>query len=285
MKGEKMENEKGLTRREFIGNSAKAIAYGTALAACVPKPVAKVSPAMDVNFHGIPSALLLEEDFETIDRKKWEWYIVGKADRRLTPEGIELRVKETANDKSYSNAEFYNHGTPYKYNFAQMRLKNTNLQNGSRGWGFWNGSMDTSNCHLAWFGRYQRPKGEKSDEVRDITPNGFYTVTRNNKKIERTRIEDKLLQKWCTYSIDWREDSVAFWINNEKVAEHKKENGAVPNRNMRFDTWIDNAVYVVRKDGKAMHLYQNISKPTSIHVDNLKILKLSNPYQPPTLSK
>ena len=264
-----MESSKGITRRRFIGDSARAAVclstlggIESILAACTKQQV--------VDFHGVPSTLVLEDEFTKMDTWKWEWRIDGDAYHSLTPEGVKLGVKATADDKSYSNSEFYNHGLPYKYNFAQIRLKNDNLEKGTRGWGFWNGSMVRGPIKLAWFTQRQGPE--------DYERNGFWAVTANEGKSKWTPIENIPLEDWNTYSIDWGQDGVTWWINDMLVAE---ERAIVPNGKMRVDIWIDNAVYQVINNINT-HIYQNIIKETSLRVDNLKVLKLTKPYSPGT---
>jgi len=264
-----MDNSNGFTRREFMGSSARVVAYTTALAGiefivngCVKEevPVKEIPEKQNV--------MVLKDEFTGIDRRRWNWRVGGAAYHYLTSEGVKLGLKATANDKFYSIAEFYNPTNLFMYNFAQVRLKNDNLGKGSRGWGFWNGSMDINKIKTAWFARFQGPE--------NYFLNGFYAITTTFGKSRRTRVKDISLEDWHTYSIDWQKDRVIFWIDDVPVVEHKAD---IPKSNMQFDVWLDNSVYM-RKGDDIRLIYQNIGKETSLQVDNLTILKLAEPYQP-----
>jgi hypothetical protein len=267
-----MDNSKRFTRREFIDNSAKAIIYTTALTGiglidngCVEKKGSvKDSPEK-------PITLILEDDFKKFNSMRWEKYIKGHAYLTLIPEGIKLAVKDSANDKSYSNSEIYTPGHTYKYHCVQIRLKYENPQKGSMGWGFWIGTMDVRESQVAWFARAQGPI--------NYPANGFWAVTRKMRKRKMIPIKGVSLEDWHTYTVDWRKDSVRFWIDDVLVAEHKTN---LLKSRMRFAVWIDNAVYET-KGNQISHIYQNIGGETALYLDKLKIMKLAEPYHPKML--
>ena len=62
------------------------------------------------------------------------------------------------------------------------------------------------------------------DGYEDPKRNGFFAATQGmNKEVILTPIKNILLDKWHTFSIDWRTHYVRFWIDNTMVAEHIRD--------------------------------------------------------------
>lgn len=213
----------------------------------------------------IPCKLILDDEFKKFNRASWFWRTDGNGVQSITTDGVKLNLPPSKHSSSYNNSELYNQNYPYLKTFAQIRLKNSNIGKGSRGWGFWNGEMDRSKSEMAWF--------IKIDGYKNPKRNGLFAVTqRINEKTIKTPIKNISLEEWHIFSIDWRSNFVRFWVDNIIVAEHRI---AIPSSPLRFDVWVDNAIYENRQK-----IFKNIIKTTSIQIDNLRIYKLNEAYLP-----
>ena len=222
----------------------------------------------------IAGDVVVNDELESLNGILWYWRTDTDGDDAegacsLSGPGVCLRIPSTADNGLYSNAEFYNAGSsvPYKFNFIQVYLKNETLDRGSRGWGFWNGSLNRTQSEIAWF---TCVNGD------GYTNNGFYAVTQayGDAVPVMTQISDIDLTEWHEYCIDWQSDSVSFWIDGVLKARHIT---GVPQYEMRCDVWIDNAVYI-ESGGVWNHVYQNISGSTALIIDSISIYNLSETY-------
>jgi hypothetical protein len=81
-----------------------------------------------------------------------------------------------------------NGSMPWRHVAASFRLRDPEVSRGSRGWGFWNGSMDQAASQLAWFMYVQGSGGTVGD--------GFYAVTQVGSTIDSFLITGVDLAAW-----------------------------------------------------------------------------------------
>jgi len=121
-------------------------------------------------------------------------------------------------------------------------------QGGSRGWGFWNTSMDPGYLQLAWFMEYSVPEAYLSS-VKSDKPNRqvvMQTIGRANDgktlRICSTVLPAKSysIYTWRHYSIEWRPDAVRYFVDGHLVADHRN---IKLDRHMAFHNWVDNRNY------------------------------------------
>ncbi|MHA1819039.1 MAG: PKD domain-containing protein [Promethearchaeota archaeon] len=216
---------------------------------------------------GLSSPVILIDNFV---QKENTWYFrtdgVGTSSNQVENGYLNLTINEKSTNTSYSNAEIYNNSTdprPYHLNYAKVRLRNTALVNGSRGWGFWNGQMDSTQSEIAWFTYIAG-----NDTYQQTYPQGLYATTQTiGTSINMTLISNVTLLEWHNYTIDWTSSYVKFYIDEKLVCTRTQD---IPSGNMRFDVWVDNAVYVL-SGNQYVHYYHNIDNNSSVLVDWIKI--------------
>ncbi|CAD6556581.1 hypothetical protein LMG27952_06143 [Paraburkholderia hiiakae] len=117
-------------------------------------------------------------------------------------------------------------------------------QGGSRGWGFWNTTMDPLTIQLAWFMEYSVPGNPAASRVL------LQTVTPLSSKdglmvCETTLANPGSIYAWHTYRIEWLASVVRYYVDDVQVAEHQ----AVLSRHMAFHNWVDNRNYGPEQNG------------------------------------
>jgi hypothetical protein len=200
---------------------------------------------------------VFQDDFSTKD-SNWYWRIDHSAVCTLVTSGVEFKVLGIADTLDYSNAEIYESAgrLPWLRNRAVFRLQSPSIQVGSRGWGFWNGSMNMSTSVMAWFARVEGTGNTVSD--------GFYASTQNYGNAPfMTEITGVDLSQWHEFEINWKADSVVYSIDGNVVVTHSFS----PDRNMRLDVWTDNAVY----DSSWAHVFQDLSADSTLIIDWIKL--------------
>jgi len=179
---------------------------------------------------GQESEILLYDDFSSAD-SYWYWRIDGQASHTQTGTGFIFEVDESANAGEYSNSEIYESGAnvPWYRNRAFIRIANPAVQVGSRGWGFWNGSMDPAQSVMAWF---MYAEGDDN-----FIGDGFYACTQVCGEAPVMTLIDTIdLSSWHDYEIDWRSDQVRYYADSELLATHNIS----PDRYTQLHVWVDN---------------------------------------------
>ncbi len=203
-------------------------------------------------------APVFEDDFSS-KNAYWGWRIDSHASHEATPEGSFLfRVSAEADALDYSNAEIYeaNAALPWLRVRAVFRIANPAIQAGSRGWGFWNGSMDAGTSVIAWFMYIDGTGGAAAP--------GFYACTQAYGGVPvQTAVTGVDLTAWHDYEVDWREDRVVFSVDGHEAAVHDFS----PDTNMRLDVWVDNSVY----DASWEHVYQDIPADSTLTLDRIRV--------------
>lgn len=208
-------------------------------------------------FQAAGPTIIFEDNFSAAD-SYWYWRTNGNASHIVSPTGYSFTVADLANDSAYSNAEIYEPGgnRPWLRVRAVFHIANPSLQAGSRGWGFWNGSMDQTQSVMAWFSYMSGTGG--------IAPDGFYACTQIfGQAPVLTPITGVALALWHEFEIDWQSNRVVYSIDNTTAVTHNIS----PDLNMRLDVWVDNAVY----DTNWQHVYQDIPADSILEIDRITV--------------
>ncbi|MDH5180947.1 MAG: family 16 glycosylhydrolase [Gammaproteobacteria bacterium] len=126
---------------------------------------------------------------------------------------------------------------------TQIRAE-TNDQGGSRGWGFWNTTLDSGFLQLAWFMEYSVPQAyvQKKKRNRSVV---MQTIGRSENgksfKICSTVLSKPDIYDWHTYRIEWRDNAVRYFVDDKLVADHRD---IKLDKHLAFHNWVDNRNYV-----------------------------------------
>ena len=153
--------------------------------------------------------------------------------------------------------------SPYLYKNVTQTVQCNNLHNGSRGFGFWNTTTDFKSCAIAWFIQLDGGKDEM---------NGFYIqcqkpMTGTDIPISFIKIKE-LDEKEHTYQIEWKKDSIRFYMDNELVHIETKN---VPDIHMAYHNWVDNATFTYQ-NGQLVHIMHPITSEKSNIIKQLEIV-------------
>ncbi|MFP8966762.1 hypothetical protein ACKC9G_09320 [Pokkaliibacter sp. CJK22405] len=147
---------------------------------------------------------------------------------------------------------------PYRADINDSLLLTTEIrattqnQGGSRGWGFWNTTMDPGMMQLAWFMEYSMPQSDTKDGQSNRTLL-MQTIgrTEDGKSLRycSTVLDSKefSIYDWHTYKIELRYDGVQYLVDGRKVADHRQINLEKP---MAFHNWVDNRNYLQKNDSE-----------------------------------
>lgn len=124
-----------------------------------------------------------------------------------------------------------------------MHIKAEGEGGGSRGWGYWNTSMDPFVMQFAWFMELSQqastPPYKTQSSVWMMTVKGgkgkdagFCLTPLDQKKYS--------VYKWRDYEIAWNAGSVDYYVDQHLVAQHRQY---VPDTGMAFHNWVDNRNY------------------------------------------
>ena len=193
-----------------------------------------------------------QEEFQSFSPIRW-WYDLaghGKVDIRGQ---LNLGLFAGASNTSYSNSAAVTRMNFFKKSFS-LKVKVTEFSPGSRGWGFWNGSMDPSQSAIAWF-IYLESNPE-------YPLNGFYAVVQKPGSIPQFfPLNPIILEQEHNYKIKWTNE-IEFFIDGKSVAKSIE----TVNTEMAVHIWIDNAVYDL---DTFQPLFQKIEKKSRLIVDKL----------------
>jgi hypothetical protein len=141
-----------------------------------------------------------------------------------------------ASKYSYFDSEIFEDSYPYKYNDMKMRVKLDidSTTKGSRGWGFWTGSFNISECQMAWF---IHQTGSVFYPMNDLW---IQCVNGDLNNMTCIPINGYDVTEWHDYEIKWNKENVVFYIDGNPVANITT---GVPDISCRIDIWIDNAVW------------------------------------------
>ena len=182
--------------------------------------------------------LFLQDDFQYKNDIDWYWRSDGNQFKPAVQNGLLHLNLINASNSEHCNTEIYNLTTPYGPGTqVRVRIKASKIHNGSRGWGFWDGSLSSVafDYDVAWVMQQGSTKPEN-------VYNWFYFGS-NSDTLHYTQLFDLNGQvdetKWQTYKIFWDNESVRFYLNDILTYVTNKR---IPDQNMRMDIWIDNNV-------------------------------------------
>ena len=169
--------------------------------------------------------------------------------------------------------------TPYLYSDIYQSITCKNLTNGSRGFGFWNTSLDFNQTAIAWFIQLDGKNGvspngffiqiqSPSNDIKEVTP-----IPPNISPLSNTTLIllPDLDEKNHTYDIIWRDDSIKFIIDGKIVYIETVNIPSVP---MAYHNWVDNSLFGYDSSGQLNHILQddNFNSDKSNIIRNLKIV-------------
>ena len=203
------------------------------------------------------SDIIFRDDFDS-ESDYWFWRDTYTAHHTFEDGNVKFTIPN-AHRRGFHVSEIWDNNTSpiYKYNNMEIRLKVDNISRGSKGWGFWNTDLNPFNCSLAWF-------------IFQVNNNIFYpmkglwimVMDGNPFKISLKRIRGVNIREWHTYDINWTENHVDFYVDNELVAHVTK---SVPQVSCRLHVWNDNAAWYF------IPIFQRILRSSSLFVDYLEI--------------
>ena len=200
----------------------------------------------------------------------WYWRADGNQSVPTVDNGLLHLKLENAVDTGYCNTEIYDPNEPYSPGtHLRIRLKGSPQHIGSRGWGFWDGSLSSvmTDYDVAWV---MQQKGVLTDPEY----NWFLFGVDGDSVIDRSTIElSNLINEtnWNTYHIVWRSDSTFLYINDSEIFV---ATNSLPDENMRVDLWIDNRVINI----DAPLLFQNYNSTGSeLFVDYIELYGENGP--------
>jgi hypothetical protein len=244
---------------------------------------------------------LEKADIDVIDPPKDYWFqrVDGKGSHRFFDDGIYLvNSIPPAGTSTYFNSEIYN--SPYTSlrpknvvintglvddpltepalflydlflnkpyvakngTIFSSRVKATNLEGGSRGWGFWNTSSSLG-MQIAWFIQFN---GFQADGA-PYPLNGFWAQTQNGLAISMVPLP-ALDEGWHDYRIEMSAESVEYFVDNRSVA--KVTDDSIPTSPMAFHNWVDNAVFEVA-NFSVEHVMQQTTEPRTNTTEIMRI--------------
>jgi hypothetical protein len=166
---------------------------------------------------------------------------------------------------------FFN--VPYLYSDFSITIKVNNLKDGSRGWGFWNTTMSLDMAFI-WFiqqdGICPPGFGELCPSGQLYGLNGFYAMIympsyKDGKYIPKIKtFKLDIDEDWHDYKITWKKDKIVFYMDGKDVYT---ETEVIPDVNMAFHCWVDNAVFA------PVHVVQNMKRERSQIIKKLSIDK------------
>ena len=119
-----------------------------------------------------------------------------------------------------------------------MNIKAEAEDGGSRGWGYWNTTLDPIFMQFAWFMEITSLNPAPSSEVWMMTVKGGdgddagFCLTPLDKKYS--------VYDWHQYQVVWSADAVEYYVDEQRVARHEN---FVPDIGMAFHNWVDNRNY------------------------------------------
>ena len=185
----------------------------------------------------IHGQLILKDDFQTIN-DFWYWREDGNQNKPTVKDGLLHLQLVNAVDSEYCNTEIYDPTEPYKPGTqARIRLKASKIHNGSRGWGFWDGSLRSvpTDFDVAWVMQQGSVKPEEEYNWFLFGSNNANVL--NRQVFSLTNEIDET--EWNVYKIFWGESFVNFYIDDSLLYQTSQH---IPDENMRMDIWIDNRV-------------------------------------------
>ncbi len=211
-----------------------------------------------------PGETILEDNFPGYAEATWDYsWNVGVGSTTFdanSPGFAHLNQNGPAGGGTYHNAEIISRSALYRvppYCDFEVRLRNSNNNGfdspggpndpdpnygiGSRGWGFWNASMDPGSDPVNWI--WFSSISPQSDPI--FRGRRLWFVRENIPIVVQELGVD--LTEWHTYRVKWRQDTLAAYVDDMQTPIAEVTNPAqIPNEGLTFTIWVDN--YVVTGD-------------------------------------
>ncbi|CAM3431825.1 family 16 glycosylhydrolase [Thalassospira profundimaris] len=112
---------------------------------------------------------------------------------------------------------------------------------GSRGWGYWNTTMNPLVMQFAWF---MEVTTEKKPPSSGFDNNVWMMTVRGGSSLDFCLTplspEKYSIYDWHQYSVEWTSKSVQYFVDDVLVADHRKY---IPDIGLAFHNWVDNRNY------------------------------------------
>jgi Secretion system C-terminal sorting domain len=219
----------------------------------------------------IEAQLIRQDDFQ-YKNNYWYWRSDGNQSQPVVAKGLLHLKLQNAISTEYCNNEIYDPTEPYQPGTQiRVRLKNSNIHNGSRGWGFWDGDLDTISIvfdfDVAWV-------MQQGSSIENPVYNWFLFGTdgdylTNRQTFDLQKVVDET--QWHTYKIIWGLNSVSIYIDDKFIYETFAH---LPDEAMRMDIWIDNRVINL---SSPLELWNNNVENSEMLVDFIEISGINGP--------
>lgn len=178
---------------------------------------------------------------------RWNWaYNSGTGYKQLGwlpegGEGIEIGITAASSQSQYSDCSLHELSQQYRSGLLEMRLRlsedngYTGTGGGTRGWGYWDGSLDKINA--AWF--WSASPESSADLV------GLRAMVVRDGKIVLNQPLDVDMREWHTYHIDLSSEGTVFSVDGIEVARIDSR----PANLQRVELWVDNMVVQITSEG------------------------------------
>lgn len=217
----------------------------------------------------IDAQLILQDDFQ-IKNNYWYWRSDGNQSKPIVHDGLLHLKLESTVDTQYCNTEIYDPTEPYGPGTqVRVRLKCSDIHYGSRGWGFWDGSLFEllTDFDVAWI-------MQQGSNTTDPLYNWFMAGIDGNSLANRQSYDlNGIVNEttWHTYKIIWDVDKVQFYFDEKFLYETSEH---LPDENMRMDVWIDNRVINLYNPLDQWH---SVVESSELFVDYIEISGLAGP--------
>jgi hypothetical protein len=189
-------------------------------------------------------------DDASLPSSRWDWaYIQEPAyfDFVETPEWesvLEVGVSKEANEDAYADGSLREQENSYGSGTFEARLRLSDDNGfagggaGTRGWGFWDGNLNTLN--VAWF-------WSASPESHDDVEGFRVMVIRNGVFILNEEIPFDM-REWHTYRVELSSSGTKFFVDGKLIASTPGQPANLEQEEQRIELWLDNMEIQVKSD-------------------------------------
>jgi len=231
---------------------------------------------MVISYLPMTAQLIRQDDFQS-KNNYWFWRSDGNQSKPTVENGLVHLILQNAVDSFYCNTEFYDPTKPYEPGTqVRVRLRTSEIHYGSRGWGLWDGDLDSSilvDYDIAWIMQQSSQNSNQAYNWSLFGVNGDKLA--NTQSLDLNNLVDET--KWHTYQINWEINKVSLLVDNNLLFETFSH---LPDENMRLDIWIDNRVLNIIDPS---NFWNNNVEISEIFVDYVEISGREGPSIPRTI--
>jgi beta-glucanase (GH16 family) len=218
--------------------------------------------------------LYWRDNFES-QHLRWDWeYKRGTGYKRLVElhdgsPGVEIGITEQSNAAEYSDGSLRESNENYDFGVMEARLRLTDDNGltdegkGTRGWGFWDGTLDVLNT--AWFW--------SASPESDPALSGFRVMVMRNGEFLLNQEISVDMREWHTYRVELTPEGTKFYVDGVEIASISGR----PENEQRIELWVDNMAVQVSNGGYSTE-YLNLTQEQSMYIDWVEFR--SSPLQP-----